>query len=446
MESLELLDLKHVWHPCSQMKDYEEFKPLVIKSALGSHIKLQNGKKLIDAISSWWCKSLGHNHPSLKTALKQQLEKFEHVILANTTNEVIVELSQQLATLIPFLNKVFYTGDGSCAVEVAMKMSLHSRIITGNQKRTKFIALKNSYHGETAGALSVSDLGLYRSPYTAMLFEPFFISEIPYVSNITVDQWNDCTHQWKVIEHLLEPHVETATAVIVEPIVQGAAGMKIYSQDFLARLSQWAKTHNIHLIADEIMTGIGRTGKMLACEHAQVIPDFVCLSKGLTSGWLPFSAVLTHEEMYNYFYDDYETGKAFLHSHTYSGNVLGASVALATLQTIHKENLCEKAAAFSKILHKNMNIVSEKTGQLMNIRNIGAIVAADLRYHPACPQLGYEIYKEAIKLGALLRPLGNTIYWLPPLNIELSVIEELKDITIDAIEQVCARIDVRSFP
>lgn len=146
------------------------------------------------------------------------------------------------------------------------------------------------------------------------------------------------------------------------------------------------------------------------------------------------------------FYDDYETGKAFLHSHTYSGNVLGASVALATLQTIHKENLCEKAAAFSEILHKNMNIVSEKTGQLMNIRNIGAIVAADLRYHPACPQLGYEIYKEAIKLGALLRPLGNTIYWLPPLNIELSVIEELKDITIDAIEQVCARIDVRSFP
>ncbi|WP_264435452.1 adenosylmethionine--8-amino-7-oxononanoate transaminase [Coxiella endosymbiont of Dermacentor marginatus] len=440
MESIELLDLKHIWHPCSQMKDYEKFKPLVIKSALGSHIELQNGKKLIDAISSWWCKSLGHNHPSLKIALKQQLEKFEHAILANTTHEVIVELSRQLSTLMPPLNKVFYAGDGSCAVEVAMKMSLHSRIITGDKKRTKFIALKNSYHGETAGALSVSDLGLYRSPYTAILFEPFFISEIPYVSNSSVDLWHNCAHQWKVIECSLEPYAEIATAVILEPIVQGAAGMKIYSQDFLSRLSKWTKMHNIHLIADEIMTGIGRTGKMLACEHAQIIPDFVCLSKGLTSGWLPFSTVLTHEEIYNYFYDVYETNKAFLHSHTYSGNALGASVALATLQTIDKENLCEKATALSKILYKNMSIVSEKTGQLVNIRNIGAIVAADLQHDPVYPRLGYEIYREAVKLGALLRPLGNTIYWLPPLNIECSLIEELRDITINAIKRVCSRV------
>lgn len=436
MESIEILDLKHVWHPCSQMKDYEEFKPLLIKSASGSYIELKNGKKLIDAISSWWCKSLGHNHPTLKTALKQQMEKFEHVILANTTNEVIVELSHRLATLTPSLKKVFYTGDGSCAVEVAMKMSLHSRIITGDKKRTKFIALKNGYHGETAGALSVSNLNLYRSPYSAMLFKPFFIGNIPYVSNIRVDQWNNCVNEWKQIEHLLEPYTKTTTAVIVEPIVQGAAGMKIYSKDFLARLSHWAKTHNIHLIADEIMTGIGRTGKMLACEHAQITPDFVCLSKGLTSGWLPFSAVLTHDEMYKFFYDDYKTGKSFLHSHTYSGNVLGASVALATLKTIHKENLCKRVTDFSEILYKNMKVVSEKTGQLTNIRNIGAIVAADLQCHPTLPRLGYEIYKAAIKLGALLRPLGNTIYWLPPLNIECSVIEELRDITIDAIKQV----------
>lgn len=440
MESIELLDLKHIWHPCSQMKDYEEFKPLIIKSALGSHIELQNGKKLIDAISSWWCKSLGHNHPSLKIALKQQLEKFEHAILANTTNEVIVELSRQLSALMPPLNKIFYAGDGSCAVEVAMKMSLHSRIITGDKKRTKFIALKNSYHGETAGALSVSDLGLYRSPYTAMLFEPFFISEIPYVANSSVDLWHDCAYQWKVIECSLEPYAKIATAVILEPIVQGAAGMKIYSQDFLSRLSKWTKMYNIHLIADEIMTGIGRTGKMLACEHAQIVPDFVCLSKGLTSGWLPFSAVLTHEEIYSYFYDVYETKKAFLHSHTYSGNALGASVALATLQTIHKENLCEKATALDKILHKNMNIVAEKTGQLLNIRNIGAIVAADLRHHPMYSRLGYEVYKEAVKLGALLRPLGDTIYWLPPLNIECSLIEELRDITINAIKRVYSRV------
>ncbi|QHG92598.1 adenosylmethionine--8-amino-7-oxononanoate transaminase [Coxiella endosymbiont of Amblyomma sculptum] len=439
MKSIEFLDLKYIWHPCSQMKDYEEFKPLVIKSASGSFIKLQNGKKLIDAISSWWCKSLGHNHPALKKALKKQLKKFEHVISVNTTHKVIVELACRLTELMPALNKVFYAGDGSCAIEIAMKMSLHSRIITGNKKRTKFIALRNGYHGETVGALSVSDLGLYRSPYTTMLFEPFFISEIPYVSSTSDVHWNNCSYQWTVVERALEPYTELATAVILEPIVQGAAGMKIYSQDFLSRLSKWAKTHNVHLIADEVMTGIGRTGKMLACEHAKIIPDFVCLSKGLTSGWLPFSVVLTSEEIFNYFYDVYETNKAFLHSHTYSGNALGASVALATLRIFRKENLCERVSVLEKVLRKNMNIVAERTGQLSNIRSIGAVVAADLHQNPVHPRLGYEICKESVKLGALLRPLGNTIYWTPPLNIDLFLIEKLRNITIDAIKRVCAR-------
>ncbi|AJC50613.1 adenosylmethionine-8-amino-7-oxononanoate aminotransferase [Coxiella endosymbiont of Amblyomma americanum] len=436
---IELLDLKHIWHPCSQMKDYEKFKPLIIKSALGSYIELQNGKKLIDAISSWWCKSLGHNHPLLKTALRKQLERFEHVIPVNTTHEVIVELSCKLAELMPSLTKIFYAGDGSCAVEIAMKMSLHSRIITGDKKRTKFIALKNSYHGETIGALSVSDLGLYRSPYATMLFKPFFIIDIPYVANTNSAQWYDCASQWKTIEHSLEPYTENTTAVIVEPIVQGAVGMRIYSKNFLFRLSQWTKKHNIHLIADEVMTGIGRTGKMLACEYANIIPNFVCLSKGLTSGWLPFSAILTSEEIYNYFYDDYETDKAFLHSHTYSGNALGASVALATLKILYKENLCKRVSVLEKILYENMKVVAKSTDQLINVRNIGAIVAADLR-HRFYPRLGYEICQEAIKLGALLRPLGNTIYWLPPLNIELPLIEELRDITIDAIKNVCNRL------
>ena len=427
------LDLQHVWHPCSQMKDYEQFSPLVIKRAAGGYLELANGKKIIDAISSWWCKSLGHGHPRLKKALRQQMENFEHVIFSNTTNRIIVELSQRLTSLMTGLDKVFYAGDGSCAIEIAMKMSLHSRIIEGEQQRTKYIALQNGYHGETAGALSVSYVGLYRAPYTAILFEPYFIAPIPYILNTQDPKWEDCASQWKIIERSLEPYAETATAILVEPIVQGTGGMKIYSQNFLARLSQWAKANHVHLIADEIMTGIARTGKMLACEHAKIVPDFVCLSKGLTSGWLPFSAVLTHNEMYRVFYDDYQTGKAFLHSHTYSGNVLAASIALETLDIIREENICEKATLLGEVMLEKMNAVAQKTGRLINVRGIGALVAADLIPDPTRPRLGYEIYQEAINQGALMRPLGNTLYWLPPLNSDVRLIEELESITTNAI-------------
>ena len=423
--------LKHIWYPCSQMKDYEEFRPLVIKAAKGSYIELADGKKLLDAISSWWCKSLGHNHPRLKKAIIDQIEKFEHVILANTTHELIVNLSQELATLMPKLSKVFYAGDGSCAIEIAMKMSLHSRYINGDVKRNRFITLKDSYHGETIGALSVSDIGLYKAPYNTMLFQPYIIDMIPYVHSIYDPLWNDCSEKWDMLEKSLETYIDSTTALIVEPIVQGAGGMKIYSKDFLNRLAKWAKKHNIHLIADEIMTGIGRTGKMLACQHAEIIPDFICLAKGLTSGWMPFSAVLTTDDIYNKFYDDFSSGKAFLHSHTYSGNALGVAVALETLNIIKEERLHTRD--INHIMLKNMYEIKDKTGRLKNVRGIGGIVAADLIPNDKTPRLGYLIYQAAIKAGILLRPLGNTIYWLPPLNITDEEIEELKNKTMQVL-------------
>ena len=426
--------LKHIWYPCSQMKDYEEFRPLVIKAAKGSYIELTDGKKLLDAISSWWCKSLGHNHPRLKKAIIGQIEKFEHVILANTTHELIVNLSQELTTLMPKLSKVFYAGDGSCAIEIAMKMSLHSRYINGDVKRNRFITLKDSYHGETIGALSVSDIGLYKAPYNTMLFQPYIIDMIPYVHSIYDPLWNDCSEKWDMLEKSLETYIDSTTALIVEPIVQGAGGMKIYSKDFLNRLAKWAKKHNIHLIADEIMTGIGRTGKMLACQHAEIIPDFICLAKGLTSGWMPFSAVLTTDDIYNKFYDDFSSGKAFLHSHTYSGNALGVAVALETLNIIKEERLHTRD--INQIMLKNMCEIKDKTGRLKNVRGIGGIVAADLITNDKTPRLGYLIYQAAIKAGILLRPLGNTIYWLPPLNITDEEIEELKNKTMQVLLEI----------
>jgi adenosylmethionine-8-amino-7-oxononanoate aminotransferase len=433
-EEIQQLDAQYIWHPCSQMKDYELFKPLVVKRAYGSYIELADGKKIIDAISSWWCKSLGHNHPALKKALLQQLEQFEHVILTNTTNDIIVNLSQQLASLMPHLSKVFYASDGSCAVEIALKMSLHSRIIEVKKQRTQFLALKNGYHGETLGALSVSDIGLYSSPYAAVLFKTPYI-EVPYVSGIEDPLWHNAAEEWHAAEKLLEPFHDTTTAIIIEPIVQGAAGMKIYSKDFLERLASWAHQNDIHIIADEIMTGIGRTGKMLACEHTNIKPDFICLSKGLTSGWLPLSAVITTDNIYQNFYDDYETGKAFLHSHTYSGNALAASVAVATLDVIRQESLCERAIKLQTIMMNHLQEIANQTGMLKNLRGIGAIVAADLIVDDNRRQ-GYSIFREAVKLGALLRPLGNTLYWFPPLLTEENTLNELKCITLKAIQSL----------
>lgn len=426
-------DLQHIWHPCAQMKDYEAFPPLEIIKAEGAYLYLKNGQKVIDATSSWWSKSLGHQHPRLRAALLRQANQFEHVMFAHTTHETIVALSEKLTALNPILNKVFYAGDGSCAVEIALKMSLHSRVMSGEKQRTKFIALANGYHGETTGAMSVSDLGIYRDPYRAMLFDVATITPV-YVNDTTDSLWNDCESYWMQIEGQLKVIAETATAIIVEPIVQGAGGMKMYSQDFLRRVRAWAAQHNVHLIADECMTGIGRTGKMLACEHAGITPDFICLSKGLTSGWLPFSAVLTSQKIYDLFYDDYAAGKSFLHSHTHSGNALAASVALETLNIIEKQSLCERATLIGDEMRTMMQEIADSTGRLRNVRGIGAFVAADL-IDDVSARAGFDIYKRAVKYGALLRPLGNTLYWMMPLNVEKNVLLELKKITQQVLNE-----------
>ena len=431
-------DRQHIWHPCSQMKDYEAFPPLIIKKAYGSYIELTDGRKIIDAISSWWCKSLGHNHPRLKAALQAQLECFEHVIFANSTYEIIIQLSEKLGRLCLGLDKVFYASEGSSAVEIALKMSLHAQQLLGQNQRIQFTSLQNSYHGETFMALGLSDLGLYRDAYEAHLIKPNFIQNIPYVHSSSDLLWNDCSAIWPDIEKQLEKQAANLAAIIVEPIVQGAGGMKIYSQDFLCRLRKWTQTHNIYLIADEIMTGLGRTGHALACEHAQIKPDFICLSKGLTSGWLPMSAVLTQTDIYDLFYDDYSTRKSFLHSHTFSGNALAAAVSLECLNILEDENVFQQVREKEFILKKFMQEVNDKTARLSNIRSIGAIIAADLQLteNEKNQRIGYQIFQKALQLGAWLRPLGNTIYWLPPLNIPLQVLEELKDISILAIKQV----------
>jgi adenosylmethionine-8-amino-7-oxononanoate aminotransferase len=434
MSDLAARDLRHIWHPCSQMRDYADFPPLEVVGASGSRLHLADGRTLIDAISSWWCKSLGHGHPRLRAALKRQADRFEHVILANTTNEPVVRLSERLASLAPGLGRVFYGGDGSTAVEIAAKLALHARRITGAGSG-RFLALENGYHGETALTLGLGDLGIYREAYSAVLPEVAFLRGIPYVDSDAHPLWNDCSAAWPALERQLEENLAGLCAVVIEPILQGAGGMRFYSADFLRRLRAWTRARGVYLIADEILTGFGRTGRMLACEHAGIVPDLVCLSKGLTAGWMAFSAVLASEEIFGLFYAEYGTGRDFLHSNTYAGNPLAAAVALEALDIYRDEDICGRVRRGQAELRASLDRVAAATGRLENVRCLGAVAAADLKGPGVGPGLraGYRVYREAVARGALLRSLGDTVYWLLPLNAEEGILPELEGITAGAI-------------
>ncbi len=436
-------DLRHIWHPCSQMKDYEQFPPLEVVGAEGSHLILKDGRKIIDAVSSWWCKSLGHGHPRLREALIKQASKFEHVISANTSNETLVELSEKLSGLCPPLSKVFYGGDGSTAVEIALKLALHAQGAKGQAQRTKFISLENGYHGESGLALAVSDLGIYREPYASVLPEPVILRGLPYVSSSEDPLWKDCSSAWPVIEAQLKPYAETGAALIVEPVLQGAGGMRVYSPDLLRRLRAWTREHGVYLIADEILTGFWRTGEILAMRHAVVAPDLLCLSKALTGGWLPFSAVLIDQSIHDLFYSDYGKGRDFLHSNTYSGNALGAAVALEALSIYSEPGFAGTVSQLSQNMSKAWKQVMASTGVLENPRFLGGVVAADLRLPETLrdQRVGFQVYQEAASRGALLRNLGNTLYWLPPLNSPPEVIGALAEITSESIKAVQKRLN-----
>lgn len=435
-------DLAHIWHPCSQMKDYEAFQPLHIVKAEGPFLYTADGLKLIDAISSWWCKSLGHGHPRISQAVKKQIDVFEHVIMANTCNETLVELSEKLSSIAKGLDKVFYADNGSTAVEIAIKMSLQYHLQTGNAQKKQFMALENGYHGETILTLAAGDCELYSAPYASLMPEIKKIETIPYVSGPDDPLWENIGDEtWEQIESQLNPWAEKLSGILFEPIIQGAGGMKVYSPDFLKRLREWADKQRVHLIADEIMTGFGRTGKMLACEHAEIVADFICLSKGLTAGWGPMAVVLTSTGVYEAFYDEYKAGKAFMHSNTYCGYPIAAAAALEAMKVYEDENIFQQVSLKSCELRKRMKVIAESTGALINIRSLGYVVAADIvdpstgTPFPSEKRTGYQCFQNAVKLGALLRPLGDSIYFFPPLNTPDNVLDDLREMTKKALKQ-----------
>ena len=433
LTDLQKRDLKHLWHPCSQMKDYESFPPIEIKSAQGTYLKTGDGQEIIDIISSWWCKSLGHRHPAIHAAVQEQMKAFEHVILANTSNELIVTLCEKLIKMCPGYSRVFFADSGSDGVEVAVKMSLQYQLQNGSPQKTRFASLKNAYHGETTLTLALGDCGLYSAPYAALMPEILKIEDVPYVTG-QVDELPE-----EDFMHLLEPMEEYAhelAAIVIEPVLQGAGGMLFYHPSFIKALRKWTEQRGIHLIADEILVGMGRLGKARACEWADVLPDFSVFSKGLTAGFTPMSCVLTTETIYEGFYDEYESGRAFMHSNTYCGNAISAAAAVAALTVYEEEKTFERVAQDSRVLKNIFDDLAVQTGALKDVRACGFVVAADLDVSLGGlnkNRCGYKIYQRAMDKGLLLRPLGNTLYFLPPLNTSIDLLKEAGEITKQVI-------------
>ena len=418
-----------VWHPCTQMKHHES-QPLVpIVRGDGVWLFDADGRRLLDAVSSWWTNLFGHNQPRIKAAIAEQLDRIEHVMLAGLTHEPVIELSERLARLTG-LGHAFYASDGASATEIALKMSAHAWRNLGRPQKNGFVSLARGYHGETVGALSVTDIALFRDAY-APLLRPSAVLMSPDARSAAAD--TDAATQAEraaqALETWLSAHHAQTAALIVEPLVQCAAGMAMHDPHYLRRARALCDRYEVHLIADEIATGFGRTGTRFACEQAGIRPDFICLSKGLTGGYLPLSAVLTTDEVYACFYDD-DGARGFLHSHSYTGNPLACRAALATLDLLDDAALASNRATAQRL--GAAASVLDRHPRLTHARHLGMIWAWDVVTDD--PRFAQRYHRAALDEGLLLRPIGRTLYFMPPYVIDDEAIEHLVGGAVRALE------------
>ena len=415
-------DLEVLWHPCSQMKDHESVPLIPIKSGQGVWLEDFEGKRYLDAISSWWVNIFGHANPVINQAVKQQLDTLEHVILGGFTHEAAVTLAEKLVEITPpGLDKCFYADNGSSAVEVALKMSFHYWRNIGKTQKNQFITLENSYHGETLGALAVGNVALYKETYAPLLMDVITVPGPDCYHREIGETWQDYSiRRFADMERTLAKHADSVCAVIIEPLVQCAGSMRMYHPVYLTMLREACDRYGVHLIADEIAVGFGRTGTLFACEQAAISPDFICLSKGLTGGYLPLSAVLTSDRVYRAFYDDYQNLTAFLHSHSYTGNALGCRAALATIGLFQQQDVLGSNRRLAAVMAKAVERFQDHPN-VSEVRQTGMIVAIELvrnkqtrEAYPWQQRRGLRVYQYALGRGVLLRPLGNVIYFMPP--------------------------------
>jgi adenosylmethionine---8-amino-7-oxononanoate aminotransferase len=420
-------DLSVLWHPCTQMKDHE-FLPLIpIKKGEGVYLEDFDGNRYIDAISSWWVNLFGHTNSYINEKIKAQLDTLEHVILAGFTHEPVIRLSERLVALSPEgLTRCFYADNGSSAIEVALKMSYHFHK-NRKEERPLFLSLENSYHGETIGALSVGDVALYKETYEALMIRAIQTA-------VPKDQSEAAALvAAAALEEVFKKQAHEIAAFVIEPLVQGAGGMHMYHPRYLQEARRLCDAYKVHLIADEILVGFGRTGSMFACDQAGITPDFMALSKGLTGGYLPLSVVLTTNDVYEAFYCEYNLHQAFLHSHSYTGNALACAAANATLDIFENEDVIKKNRNTIDYMAKKLQQF-KALKQVKEVRQTGMIAAVELQGYTPQERIGLQIYQYALAHGVLLRPLGHIVYFMPPYVITYEQIDTMMDVAYDAIK------------
>ncbi|MGH8495712.1 MAG: adenosylmethionine--8-amino-7-oxononanoate transaminase [Gammaproteobacteria bacterium] len=424
------------------MKDHEWMPLVPIRRGRGVWLEDFAGRRYLDAISSWWVNLFGHANPRINAALAAQAGELEHVLLAGFSHEPVVRLSERLRELAPpGLTRCFYADNGSSAIEVALKMSFHYWLNRGRPARKRFVTLSNSYHGETLGALAVGNVELYKRTYAPLLMETITVPSPDCFERESGETWEEHTRRkFEFMADALDRHAGEVCAVVVEPLVQCAGQMRMYHPVYLELLREACDRRDIHLIADEIAVGFGRTGTMFACEHAGVSPDFLCLSKGLTGGYLPLSVVMTREAVYEAFYDDYVKLSAFLHSHSYTGNPLGCTAALATLDIFAEDNVIARNRSLARRMTDAAAPLADHP-HVAEVRQHGMILAIELVRDKAArvpyawqERRGLGIYRHALERGVLLRPLGNVVYFMPPYVIEPEQIELMARVAAEGIE------------
>lgn len=436
-------DLKALWHPCTQMKDHESFPLIPIKKGSGVYLEDFEGKQYIDAISSWWVNVMGHCNPTINAAIKDQLDTLEHVIMAGFTHEPAVKLAEALLEITaPHLTRVFYADNGSAATEVALKMSYHAWRNLGQDQKRVFMTFDNSYHGETIGALSVSQVGLYKNTYADLLTQVVALPVADTYHQPKDMSYEDYADQVLLkIDALMQKHADNTCALIVEPLVQCAGGMRMHEPYFLTKVYELTRKYGIHLIVDEIATGFGRTGTWFASEQANIKPDFLCSSKGLTGGYLPMSVVMTTDAIYDVFYARHDESKAFLHSHSYTGNPLACRAALATIELMKSAQVIETNKAKSALFHQLTQPMKDHP-HVGQVRQRGMITAIELVQdkqtktpYPWQERRGRRVFEYALSQGVILRPVGDVVYFMPPYIITDAEIKHIVNVAIEGIDR-----------
>jgi adenosylmethionine---8-amino-7-oxononanoate aminotransferase len=418
-------DRAHLWHPFTQQRGWEEEEPLIVERAEGTELVDIYGRRYIDGVSSLWCNVHGHRHPRIDAAVREQLERVAHSTMLGLSHRPGIELARRLVELAPpGLTRVFYSDSGSTAAEIALKMAFQYWRQRG-EERSRFVALKMAYHGDTIGSVSVGGIDLFHSLYRPLLFDTL------KVEPGDLDE----------MERLVSAHAGEVAAVIMEPLVQGAAGMLVHPEGYLRAVRELCDRHGVLLILDEVATGFGRTGRMFACEHEDVAPDLLCLAKGITGGYLPLAATLATERIYEGFLGEFEDFRTFFHGHTFTGNPLACAAALASLDVLEEERTLEALAPKIALLGELLEPLAPHPA-VREVRRCGFMVGIELGSFPLSARMGHRVAIDARARGAILRPLGDVVVVMPPLSISPPDLRRLVGITADAIEAAASSVSL----